>query len=123
MIKKNDNIDNKRQRFFLFLHQKCCPRLSKVVVKKNTTTLTTKTTILFIPSPKMLSKVVQSCRKKISLHSAVFQFVAIAVVLFSLPNRGLCQGDSHYSSTGETALYRLIEGINMLREKTLAYKS
>ena len=29
--KKNDNIDNKRQRFFLFLHQKCCPRLSKVV--------------------------------------------------------------------------------------------
>ena len=59
--KKNDNIDNKRQRFFLFLHQKCCPRLSKVVVKKSTTTLTTKDNGSLIPSQKMLSKVVLRC--------------------------------------------------------------
>ena len=32
--------------------------LPSVVVRKSTTTKTTKTTILFIPSPKMLSKVV-----------------------------------------------------------------
>ena len=49
---KNDNIDNKDN---ISISKKCCPRLSLVVVKKITTTQTTKTTFLF---PK---SVVQSC--------------------------------------------------------------
>ena len=43
---KHDNIDNKRQRFFNSFPKK----LSKVVVKNNTTTLTTKDNNPFIPS-------------------------------------------------------------------------
>ena len=49
---KNDNIDNKDN---ISISKKCCPRLSLVVVKKITTTQTTKTTFLF---PK---SVVQGC--------------------------------------------------------------
>ncbi len=41
--KSHDNIDNKDN---ISISKKCCPRLSKVVVKKITTTQTTKTTFL-----------------------------------------------------------------------------
>ena len=50
--KKYDNIDNKRQRFFLFLHQKCCPRLSKVVVKKKYDNIDNKRQRFFNSFPK-----------------------------------------------------------------------
>ena len=58
MIKKNDNIDNKRQRFFNSFPKNVvqgCPKLLSEIARQQRQQ---KTTILFIPIPKMLSKVV-----------------------------------------------------------------
>ena len=80
--KSHDNTNNKDNISFLF--QKCCPRLSKVVVKK-----TRQQRQHFFLIPKMLSKVVLRCRQKNHLFMKIFIFVSENIKMFCLGNISL----------------------------------
>ena len=61
MIKKNDNIDNEDNYSFYSFTKNVVQSCPKLLSEKARQQRQQKTTILLIPSPKLLSKVVQSC--------------------------------------------------------------
>ena len=83
--KKHDNIDNKDNISILF--QKCCPRLSLVVVKKTRQNKQQRQHFFLIP--KVLSKVVPRCRQKNHLFMKIFIFVSENIKMFCLGNISL----------------------------------
>ena len=80
--KKHDNKDN-----ISILFQKCCPRLSLVVVKKTRQHRQQRQHFFLIP--KMLSKVVPRCRQKNHLFMKIFIFVSENIKMFCLGNISL----------------------------------
>lgn len=55
-----------------------------------------------------------------SLHAAVFQFVAICIILLALAHWGLGEFDSHHCGARHAAVNRGIECMHMTRQKPLA---
>ena len=55
-----------------------------------------------------------------SLHAAVFQFVAICIILLALAHRWLGEFDSHHCGARHAAVNRGIECMHMTRQKPLA---
>ena len=80
--KKHDNKDN-----ISILFQKCCPRLSLVVVKKTRQHRQQRQHFFLIP--KVLFKVVPRCRQKNHLFMKIFIFVSENIKMFCLGNISL----------------------------------